>query len=61
MHGKEGEMKGLGMVLTAIEQGAQIQVSHRKGRHGSMMGLSLLLSAKEILCQFVKGDIFTRC
>lgn len=54
MHGKEGEIKGPGLALTVIEQGAQFQVSGRNGRSGNMMGLSFLLSAKRFYASLSK-------
>lgn len=61
MLGREGGIKGPGTVLTVAEQGAPVQVSGRNGRSGNMMGALILLVCEKILCQFIKGDIFTRC
>lgn len=58
MPGKEGGIKGPGMALTVAQEGARVQDSGRNGRSRNMMGLSFFLSAKKILCQFIKGDIF---
>lgn len=54
MLGREGGIKGPGMVLTVAEQGAPVQVSGRNGRSNNMMGLSFFLSAKRFYASLSK-------